>query len=116
MTSKLCELINLKTITPIPNRSAYDVVVYGSGYRIKKDKKRINIVKSHTISYILNNITIDSKDVFEQISTKDSGKKKISLEIDEKLYKNMSMYTKSMNISNSELLNSFILSLLKNKE
>lgn len=117
LTSKLCELINSKIAIPIPSRLSYDTVVYGSGYKIKHDKKRVDILKSNNVFNLLSNINVDNKLIFDSINkerNKNTKRKKVSVELDEEIYKQLDDLCKSNNISKKELVNAFI-SCLNNK-
>ncbi|MGL5718081.1 MAG: DNA-processing protein DprA [Paraclostridium sp.] len=112
LTKKLCELINLKVITPIPSRLSYETIVYGSGYKITKDKKRLDIVKSNRIYSTLNNIKVDNKEVFELLRENKSKKKDITIQINEDLIEKFEIFLNEKDITKDELINSFISAII----
>lgn len=118
LTVQLHNLIQSKIAYPLLNRSSYDVIVYKSGYKIKKDKNSINKYKSNLLSYTINNINANNTQIYHLLNSELSSKpkKQVNFEIDNELYDNLSSFLKSKNITKKELFNSFLISLLDKKE
>lgn len=113
LTKKICELINLRVIIPVPSRLSYETIVYGSGYKITKDKKRLDIVKSNRIYSILNNIKVDNREVFELLNKNKSNKKSVNFQINENLIDKFEKFLDDKDMSKDELINAFIVSIIK---
>lgn len=114
-TAPLKNLILKGIAQALPNRSSYDLIVYGSGYKIKKDKKAANKYKSNILTKNISNINVNSSSILEYMNKETSGiNKQISFTVDESLHKKISEFTQSQNITKKELFNAFIVTLLQN--
>lgn len=100
---------------PIPHRNAYDVIVYGSGYKIHKDPYTINKRKSKILSTYINNTTTDYDSLIDYFSKPKGNQKTISFSIDEQIHMQLTNILKEKNISKKDLLSAFITSLLVNE-
>ncbi|EGT5422254.1 DNA-processing protein DprA [Clostridioides difficile] len=121
LTTQLQNLINSKIATPLIKRSSYDIIVYNSGYKIRKDKNSANKYKSNLISSMFQNMKINNNIIFNYLNRKkDKNKeeKKISFSIDKEIHSKLSEYIKTNNLTKKELFNAFIIALLEeeNKE
>lgn len=114
LTILLQQLIQSGIATAISNRSSYDVVVYGSGYKIKKDKNAANKFKSNLLMKNINNINVDASTIYNTFnSLNEEPKKNISFEVSETLHKKITEFARVHNVSKKELFNAFIASLCK---
>lgn len=114
LTIPLQRLIQSGVAKAISNRSSYDVVVYGSGYKIKKDKNAANKFKSNLLMKNINNINIDASTIYNNFnSLNEENKKNISFEVSESLHSKITEFAKTHNVSKKELFNAFIIGLCK---
>lgn len=117
LTIVLKNLINTGVAKAISNRSSYDIVVYGSGYKIKKDKKAANKFKSNILMKNINNINVDANIIYNNLnSLNKEPKKNISFEVSESLHKKITEFAKTQNVSKKELFNAFIISICNDKK
>ena len=116
-TIPLKKLILNGVAQALPNRSSYDLIVYGSGYKIKKDRKAANKYKSNILIKNINNSSIDSNMILEYLNKPSSeNNKNISFSINEDLHKQISEFAKSKNITKKDLFNAFAIALVKSKK
>lgn len=115
LTAQLHNLIEHEVALPLTNRSSYDTVVYGSGYKIKKDKNKANKYKSNVLYSTLNALEPNNSDIYSLIGSNNS-KKQVSFNIDEDLYVGLSKFLTNKKINKKELFNAFILTLLTNEK
>lgn len=112
LTIPLQRLIQSGVAKAISNRSSYDVVVYGSGYKIKKDKNAANKFKSNLLMKNINNINVDASTIYNNFnSLNNENKKNISFEVSESLHSKITEFAKAHNVSKKELFNAFIIGL-----
>lgn len=114
LTSKLNNLIESGVAKPLATRSAYDIVVYESGYKIKKDKSRANKYKSKIVSSIINDLNANNNTIYNSFNKKSNKSKQIAFSLDEELHTKLSEYVNSNNITKKELFNALVLSILEN--
>lgn len=111
----LHKLISKGLAEPIPHRNAYDVIVYGSGYKIHKDTYTINKRKSKIVSTYINNTNTDYDSLLDYFSKPKENQKTISFSIDEKIHMQFTNILKEKNVSKKDLLSAFITTLLANE-
>lgn len=117
LTRQLNTLIESGIAKPLTTRSAYDVVVYGSGYKIKKDKSRANKYKSKVASTIINKVNANNNTIYNHFNTRNKNalSKQISFPLDENIHNELSKFVKLNNITKKELFNAFIISILEDE-
>lgn len=115
LTSQLYNLIESKVANPLISRSSYDKVVYGSGYKIKKDSKSIIKYKSNILSSSINNSNVSNSTLYNEFN-KTFDYKKTSFNLREDLSIKLDHFVKTKNISKKDLFNAFVISLLDNED
>lgn len=111
-TTALAKLIQSSTAISIPSRNSFEVIVLGTGYRLK-DKEKILKLKNKSSSEIINNIKIDTMEVFDTIQFEES--KYAGIKVDSILYQQYREILKDNGLSNKDMFNSFMLSVVKSR-
>ncbi|NBI06831.1 DNA-processing protein DprA [Senegalia massiliensis] len=108
-TTALIKLIQQGKAISIPSQNAFERVVLGTGYKIK-DKDKVNKLKKKSASNIINSSKIDYKELDKAFNFDE--KKYSGIRVDKDLYLKYREVLKENNLTNKEMFNAFMLSVI----
>lgn len=112
-TSALSYLIDKGIAISIPFKNSFETIVLGLDYKLK-DKKRAQKVRNQTISELINNTKIHPEKIDPNLNY--DTPKYSGVQVDNKIYEKYRKILKENNLTNKDLLNAFILSIVKEYE
>ncbi|KDR95943.1 DNA recombination-mediator protein A [Peptoclostridium litorale DSM 5388] len=112
-TEGLLKLLNEKKAVAIQGKNRYEKAIILTGYKVKKDKAKIQQLKTISTYNILNTLDPDINKIHE---SKISEKKTATITVDRELYEKYKQILNKQNLSSKDLFNAFILSVINSQK
>ncbi len=103
-------LIESKQAIPVTTKEDYDVIITGTGYKIKKDKQKAKYVKDKNVYKLLSNIKVDLDSLHKFKMGEELGKSGIT--VNREIYSEFKDLLKDNNLTLKEIFNGFLLGVI----
>lgn len=113
-TSGLIKLLNENKAIGVRTKNDYDLIILNLGYKIINDKRKIDEIKSKSISKIINDSNIELQDLSKVKEKVFDGKGSFS--VNKQIYSSFKDILRENNLTFKDFFNGVIFSVVKNHE
>ena len=112
-TQGLLNIINNLGGISIPSTNSYDIVVHELGYKLK-DKDKLKRLKAKNASMLINDLKVIPEKIYNSSIGEETST--VSFKADKELYFKCKDILKKKHLSNKDIFNAFLLSLIEHEQ